>query len=277
MDATQSTVTGDAVSDFEALTQRTVTVTAKDAGSSNVGSGGEFIYVQITNECTKSSNFECTVVGGADNTISTPVFEVMTDNNDGTYSYSWTPDNEGTLSISVIRFNDYKILSTFYTTADLTGAVANTNYSSTISYDWESYNVTASNDDNVSAKFEAYLKAPVSGSVTLYMYTDSYAALWVDGTSEFNFMTTACTCERSTTVTMVAGQYYHIEAHWGDTTGAAEVDFRWSYTSQAKITVPTEYWYYPEYVGTSPYTVDVSCPSGYTGTNSSNPNVCSEI
>jgi hypothetical protein len=76
---------------------------------------------------------------------------------------------------------------------------------------------------------------------------------------------------------MTKDQYYHIEAHWGELTGGATVDFRWSYTGQAKQTIPSDYWYYPEYIGSSPINYTISCPSGYTGTNSSNPNVCSEI
>ena len=76
---------------------------------------------------------------------------------------------------------------------------------------------------------------------------------------------------------MVKDQYYHIEAHWGETTGAAVAILAWSYTAQSLIVIPATSWFYPEYVSTSPYTVTVTCPSGYTGTNATNPNVCSEI
>ena len=76
---------------------------------------------------------------------------------------------------------------------------------------------------------------------------------------------------------MVQDQYYHIEAHFAEATGGATVKFYWAYSGQSKIIVPSEYWYYPRHVASSPYTVSIPCPSGYTGTNSSNPNVCSEI
>jgi hypothetical protein len=75
---------------------------------------------------------------------------------------------------------------------------------------------------------------------------------------------------------MVADQYYHIEAHFGESTGGADYEMRWSYSGQSKIVIPSSAWFYPEYVANSPYNVTVTCPTGYIGTNSSNPNVCSE-
>lgn len=51
-------MTGTALSAFTALSNVTVTVTAKDSGGTNIGSGGDLFYVQITNRCTKASNFE---------------------------------------------------------------------------------------------------------------------------------------------------------------------------------------------------------------------------
>jgi len=217
------------------------------------------------------------VVGGADNTIASPIWALMTDNNDGTYTYTWTPDNEGKLSIVVVYMNRFKILSTFYHTNSLSGAVAATNYSSTINYSWSTYNVTATNSDNVSAKFEGYIRAPITGSVTLYMYTEDYASLSVDGTLKFNYFTTASASEYSTVISMTAGNYYQIDARWGETTGSATVRLSWSYSGQAKTVIPSTSWFYPEYVGSSPYTVTVTCPTGYTGTNTTNPDVCSEV
>ena len=178
--AAQSIVSGSAISNFQALSQQTVIVNAKDSAGVNIATGGDLFYVQISNQCTKISNFVCTISVGADNTIPATIFQEMTDNNDGTYSYSWTPDNEGVLSISVIHFKRYSILGTYYNTVDLTGAVANTNFSSTIDYNWGGSNVTLTQGDYVSSEYEAYLKAPITGSVTLYIFVDNFGVLWVD-------------------------------------------------------------------------------------------------
>jgi hypothetical protein len=188
----QSTVTGTALSAFNALSDTLVTVTAKDAGGTNVGTGGDLFYVQITNRCTKASNFACTVNGGADTTIVTAITALMTDNNDGTYTYILNHNNEGTLSISVILYNRFSVYGTWYNTDDLTGAVANTNISTSISYYWGNYNVTTTLGDYVSGKMEGYIKSPYSGSVELILYTDNLAALWIDGALGFYHMSVGC-------------------------------------------------------------------------------------
>jgi hypothetical protein len=253
-----STVTGTALSAFNALSDTVVTVTAKDTGGTNVGTGGDLFYVQITNRCTKTSNFACTVNGGADNTILTAITALMTDNNDGTYTYILNHNNEGVLSISVILYNRFSVFGTWYNTDDLTGAVANTNISTSISYNWGAYNVTATLGDYVSGKMEGYLKSPYSGSVDLILYTDNLAALWIDGVLGFNFMTAGCVCERTVTKTLVAGQYYYIEAHFGETLGGAQFQMRWNYPGITKVKIPSSAWFYPEYVASSPYNSTVT-------------------
>lgn len=181
----------------------------------------------------------------------------MTDNNDGTYSYTWTPDNEGKLSVSVVHYNRYSIKGTYYNTRDLTGSVAATNYSSTINYSWGNANVTTI-ADYVSSEYEAYLKAPITGSLTLYLYVDNEGALWVDGVQKFNRFGSPCVCTDTTTITVTKDQYYHIVARFAEYTGGATVIMYWSYTGQAKTVIPADNWFYPGYVGSSPYTVTVT-------------------
>jgi len=202
----------------------------------------------------------------------------MTDMNDGTYEYYWTPTNEGTVTIQLVHYRKYSILGTYYNTMDLTGAVMNANYSTHIMYDWGTGNVTANKGDQVSSKYEAFLKAPISGSVTLYIYYDNFAALWVDGVQKFNvFGGSPGVAEKSAAITMVKDQYYHIEVHFAESGGYAFVNFTWSYSGYSKGEVPSSAWFYPQHINSSPWRVTVACPSGYTGTNATNPNVCSEI
>jgi cysteine-rich repeat protein len=265
--AAQSTVSGSAISAFTALSAQTVTVTAKDSGGNSIGVGGDLFYVQISNEWTKTSNFEWTIVDGADNTIISTIFAEMTDNNDGTYSYTWIPDNEGKLSISVVKMNRFSVLGTYYNTVDLSGTAVSSNYSTNINYNWGGFDVIPGQGDYVSAKYEAYLKSPYTGTVTLNLYVDNYGALWVDGIQKFNYMTASWVWTRSTTVSMIKDQFYHIEAHFGEITGGAIVQMSYSYTGQPSTIIPTSQFYYPEYVSSSPYTVTVTCPTGYNGTH----------
>ena len=100
-----------------ALGTYTATLTAKDSAGNNVGTGGELVYIFITNECTISGNV-CNIVGGATATLSTPITGDMTDNGDGTYSYSFTLENnsgkvtgyayKGTPGITTEWFENFK-------------------------------------------------------------------------------------------------------------------------------------------------------------------------
>jgi len=56
--AAQSTFTVSSGTSVNAYTEVTVTLTAKDSGGTAVGTGGDLFYIQITNECTKASDFE---------------------------------------------------------------------------------------------------------------------------------------------------------------------------------------------------------------------------
>ena len=55
--AAQSTVSGTGIANHVVLSSKTVTVTAKDASGTNIGTGGDLFYIQITNQCTKTSDF----------------------------------------------------------------------------------------------------------------------------------------------------------------------------------------------------------------------------
>ena len=46
------------MSTFNTNTQVTITATAKDSTSANVGVGNEVMFVEITNACTKGINYK---------------------------------------------------------------------------------------------------------------------------------------------------------------------------------------------------------------------------
>lgn len=71
---------------------------------------------------------------------------------------------------------------------------------------------------------------------------------------------------------MVAGNYYRMKLNWGEYHGGALVRLWWSYGGVGKTVIPSSAYYYPEFVGSSPYQVTVSCPPGYNGNTVSNPN-----
>jgi len=113
----------------------------------------------------------------------------MTDENDGTYTYKYTPDNEGKMSIAVILYNRYSVLGKYYNVASPpSGTAVVSNFSSSINYNWGASDITPGRSTYVSVIFEAYVKAPITGTVTFDFYVDNYGALSIDGTSLFSEM-----------------------------------------------------------------------------------------
>ena len=84
-----------------AFTTYTVTVTAKDASGANIGHGGDIFVIEINNQWTLDAWGSCLVNSGAKSTISSFISATMTDNGDGTYSYSYSVQNDGAITVLV--------------------------------------------------------------------------------------------------------------------------------------------------------------------------------
>ena len=76
-----------------------ITVTSRDSSGNLIGTGGDFWIVKITNEWTKENDYTWVGVTGAANTLSSAISGTMTDNGDGTYTYSYTISTLGKLLV----------------------------------------------------------------------------------------------------------------------------------------------------------------------------------
>ena len=274
--AAQSTVSGTGIANHVVLSSKTVTVTAKDASSTNIGTGGDLFYIQITNQCTKTSDFAWTVVGGADNTLSSSIFTLMTDNYDGTYTYSYTMTNDGVISVSIILFNRFKVLGQYYLGNPLSGSVVVSNYSSSLQYNWLTSDITSGHGDYVSAVFQAYIKAPITGTITFTLSADDGADLYIDGVLKINHYSAGASTD-SFSMSMTQNQYYYLNIKYGELGGSAAITLYWAYSGVSQTIIPSTSYYYPQYVSSSPYTITLTCPTGYSGTIAAYPNQCYEI
>ena len=92
--AANSIVSGTGIYDFYSGSTVTVSVTAKDSYGNLITNGGEVFSVKISNLWTKVNDYLCEI-NGSSSTLASSINEVMTDHNNGTYTYSYTINNTG--------------------------------------------------------------------------------------------------------------------------------------------------------------------------------------
>ena len=260
--AAQSTITGTGVSSIIAFQTYTVVVTAKDSSGINIGTGGEKIWIKLEDECDRTTNFECVATSGSTHALSSMIWTQMTDNSDGTYSYSYSVSHNGVLSITVFYFQGSGLYWEWFDTVNWSGSIIVSNISSTIDYDFGTGQITPTWSDYWSGRFYTLLRAPTTDSYTFYLKHDSYGSLNINFVT---YISQGWCSEESQVLSLTGGSYYYIQIGFYENVDNANINFYWSYTGQAKTIVPSTYLYYPQYVANNPIKVTATWPTGYSG------------
>ena len=113
-DASMSIISGSGIQDFVALEEKTIVVEPRDSSNTSWGSGHN-IYIQISNKCTYDSlHSSCDINLDAEN-VTDYHYSLMTDNGDGTYSYNFTIEKPGVISVYIVSSVSNSINATVYT------------------------------------------------------------------------------------------------------------------------------------------------------------------
>ena len=100
MDPFLSTISGNGTQNFEAFDTVHILVQAKDSSGNNIITGGDIIMVHISNQCERSNDqFGCFDVSNQQKVMESNIYDQMIDNNDGTYTYDYTVNLNGTVSV----------------------------------------------------------------------------------------------------------------------------------------------------------------------------------
>ena len=103
MDATQSTISGVTENlPFIKGDTHTFVVTAKDSTGVDVGSGGEEVYIKVTDHCTRNTLMSCDDVLSSPSVLSSEIVALMTDVGDGTYTYTATYNDLGNITAAIM-------------------------------------------------------------------------------------------------------------------------------------------------------------------------------
>ena len=120
IDATKWLVTGSGVTSPIVVSQtNTVTLTARDSSGTNLGVGGDQVYISITNQWTRGSNMQWVPVGGATTVLASPINAPMVDNGDGTYTYSYSVTIPGTITVAIIIITNTGVTGEYFNNPNL--------------------------------------------------------------------------------------------------------------------------------------------------------------
>ena len=109
--------------------------------------------------------------------------------------------------------------------------------------------------DYVSIRFKALLRPPSSTTYNFHIDSDDGTSVYIGSSYLLSQKATTCvwTYDFSTSLTGNTDYYFMVE--WGDYNIGAYIKVYWSYGAQSQVIIPSNYFYYPEQVGSTPYQV----------------------
>lgn len=147
----------------------------------------------------------------------------MTYNGDSTYSYNYTLNTTGTVSVTVILRNPGRVWYEWYTNNLLTAPSFTTYETTHINNDWSTGTICCSRSTFVSAIIETYLRPNISGTYTFHFAHNSGSAIWIEGTNYINRWGQVIGITETFTVTLTKDTNYYVRIEYQESTGFAYI------------------------------------------------------
>ena len=254
-------------------------MTAKDSSGNNVGYGGNYFVVEIYNQWTLDSSNNWNIVSGAKQTVSSTIKAQMTDNGDGTYSYSYSVQNDGAISIVIRMYTNSGISCTWYDNQSFSGSPALVNTISTINVVGPpTYSSSYGTSDSAfTAILSTKIKSPITGTLSFNIIEDNGWNLWFDGVQKTNSFDGWGTANEWFSVSVTKDQYYDLLIRWINGWCFFNLILYWQGGSISNQVVPSTAFFQEAMVTSSPIQITVSWPTGYTSGQPSYTNVWHEL
>ena len=257
MSPTDSVVSGTGIGTIEAFVDAQVNVLAKDSTPADLGTGGDILSLEVANHCQVTNNFECVEVNPDTNILDNTLITTMTDNGDGTYSATYNVPIDGTVTVSVFLMQVGGAYVEYFENLYMDGTPAASGIDPRIDHDWGTGLITSSATDFVSARWYTKVRAPTTEDISFTIEADDGVRLYFEGELKFDRWDECCE-DQTFTVLLTQDNYYDIKIDYKEEQGSAKIKLYWSSLSLPKEIIPTNYLYYPRYVGSSPYQVTVN-------------------
>ena len=129
---------------------------------------------------------------------------------------------------------------------------------SNINFNWgNGYVLGSGYVDYCSVRFTSYLRPPSSTTYSFHVDSDDGSNVYIGSTYYVNGQGTQCICSYDFSAALTGNTDYYFMIEFGEYGGGALVDMLWSYNVQSQVVVPSNYFYYPEQVGSTPYQVSL--------------------
>ena len=135
--------------------------------------------------------------------------------------------------------------ATYFNNQTLYGSPAFQTIDAGVNHDWQGGSPDAAvNVDHFSARWEGRVQATYSGAFTFYTQSDDGVRLWVNGSLVIdNWTDHGPTEDRSSPVTLTAGQFYDIKMEYFENSGGAVARLLWASDNQVKGVIPSNQLY----------------------------------
>ena len=127
------------------------------------------MYVEVTNAWTKGNNYEWVANVGRETVLSSDLVSQMTDNRDGTYTYSFSVSRPGQITISLLHYTLGGAYQEYFPNQSESGNNASNSTTSQINFAISSNDAYPGRSTTVSANFYFRFKAPITGTITFYI------------------------------------------------------------------------------------------------------------
>ena len=160
-------------------------------------------------------HFTCRTVSGATTVVNPEIKTYMTDNGNGTYSYSFMLTQSGKITILVYFEPPNPVFFELWPNLNLDGAILESRWYPNINNSWTSGSVASTYIVDVSGRFTTYLTPPIDDTYTIYYYHDNAGRIYFEGIKEIDDWGVGVTTQ-SFTIAMKAGQNYKVIAELND-------------------------------------------------------------
>lgn len=259
--ATTSVVSGPGISSITALIESKFTVQAKDDAGNVRSSGGDFIFLRVTDVCRTAGSFQCVRIPSTDakyvaDIVPSPIVAQLTDNNDGTYTGSYKVNAKGYVTLAVYLMSNGGLYGEYFENIWFDGTPAISRIDPMLNFDWGTGLITNFAADFVSVRWVGKVRAPTTEKYMFSVEADDGFRLYLDNKLLIDGWDKGAG-SISAEYNLVQNSYYDIVVEYVEYQGTAKLKLFWSTLSIPKAIIPSQYLWSPKNIASSPYEVTV--------------------